>query len=157
MNKKGEGRISTIVYAITISLAMMVLFGALTIQMANEYDVSDVPEFESFNATFGVYESYTDELTESIELTDEDTNQSTGFLGGFYDRLENAWSESTLRRGYNTVSLIPKLVFHTAHNIAVGLSHLTFYIPVPIKWLITVLPILAIVFIFLKALWERKT
>jgi len=159
----GEGRVTTLTYTLLISITVMILFSSLVVNMASKTEIDTLPEYDTFINRVGFgddgeyKESYTNitEHGKNIIISQDADNSTKKWYEAWKDKFDMAWSESILGRAYNTLSQTLKMMGLAAKGLNIALSSVT-GIPTQIITLVTVLLSMSIVFVFVKAIWEKK-
>jgi len=154
MNKKSEIRITNFIYALTVILAVMAMFSLLTIDITSNYGSDNIQHFDEYNQLYLDYNGSLYEITKSQDFQDEN-NQSSNFFVNIYQNVNNFIENSFIARAYNTVKLIPKSISYTAKTIGISLKQIP-NLPVQMFILVVALASLGVVFVFVRALWEKK-
>lgn len=150
--KKAEGSATSMVYVITISLGVLMIFSALLFSLSREYGMENVPEFEAYSNLYGNFSDISGDVIQSQNNIDENNISKTQGR----KILDTFWSESIVKRAWDSIIFIPKLLWYSVKGVNISLKQLKGIIPKPMAWLITTLVGLSVIFVFVKAIWEKR-
>ena len=147
---------STFVIVIVLALGSIMLFSSLTINLAGEYEVENIPEFEAYNEMYNDFNTnYTKEIIDSNNYVDGDGKPSL-WSRIIPDSLENAWQDSIVRQAFSTIKLMPKTMKFATKSVSTSLGQAGLHIPSAMKFIIYTIVAFTTVFLFVQTLWEKK-
>jgi len=166
MHKTAEGRISTYVYMVIITLSVLMTISTITLNMTKSFGVTEIPEFQQYDAIYNDMRVKVDVLAKSQDDYEEVNNTATGGLvPRIKDHLDSTansvvewYDNSLIRRGFSTINTARKLAVFPVKSANTALSNTPqFSIPAPIKYMVITIITLSFVFVFVRAIWEKRT
>ena len=157
MNRKSEARITNYTYATVVVLAVLVLFSTLLVSVTSNYGVKEVPEFAEYEKIYLEINNTVDDIVGSQNIKEDDTNNTKNLYSKIIEGAHNFADTFFLIKAWNTIKLLPKMLYYTGKTINIGLSQTAIGIPPAVAWLIITIPALAVIFLLVRALWEKKT
>jgi len=158
MNKKGEPRISNIVFTIVIAVTLMVLCSSFIVKLASSNNAINTPEFQNYSIMFDEYEEiYNSTITNAtnIDRAKSAIDQNASLWTRITDKAEVAWSESIVGKAYNGIMAslgMTGIATKSANNALKTIPGMPKYVLVLVLTLITLL----IAFALIRALWEKR-
>lgn len=159
---------TTFVFAFTVILSVLMLLSNLMVQVVNSYGTNDIPEFEEYRVIYNEFNSSANEIVQSqnpTEEADQEEKEATGILTrtkewifGRVQAAEDYWEGSIIRRAWATLKLFPKMIKLSLRTINITFNNMSDIISVPKELILMLITLtgLAITFLIVKAIWEKK-
>lgn len=145
MNKKAEGRISSLFMASICVVSIFVIISTLNVEMVGSWGRPDIPEFEAYST---VYNNMTDLTTDLVKSQNANLEPATQDFDRFEDNI--------FRRGLRTITKFPEIMNFALQSASISIQQLKFEVPAQVQFLIFTTGAALIIILAVTAYWRWK-